>query len=103
MCRLFGLDIDGNPQLPYMGRLFAARDAALGWGTLTSDGDAQQRWVRGGLGCDVLDTVAGLRAARRREVSPYGGVAVTVAALTGAFLSALALRAQGDEPAVADS
>ena len=30
--RLFGLDPAANPQAPYLGRLFAVRDAALAFG-----------------------------------------------------------------------
>jgi len=36
--RLFGLDPAANPQAPYLGRLFAVRDAALAFGLSTSSG-----------------------------------------------------------------
>ena len=42
MGRLFGLDIDANPQAPYVARLFAVRDAVLGVGLVATDGDARR-------------------------------------------------------------
>src|SRR5881227_2204597 len=39
MGRLFGLDIDANPQAAYVGRLFAVRDAVLGVGLVATTGD----------------------------------------------------------------
>ena len=36
----------GNPQAPYLARLFGIRDLALGVGTLQSTGEAQEQWLR---------------------------------------------------------
>ncbi len=36
--RLFGLDVPGNPQAPYLARLFGARDAALAYGVQSTQG-----------------------------------------------------------------
>ena len=63
--RLFGLDAEENPQAPYLARLFGVRDAALGWGTLSTEGDTQRQWLLAGLACDVADAVAGLAGGQR--------------------------------------
>ena len=56
--RLFGLDPDGNPQASYLGRLFGARDVALGAGRAAQPAQAEGRLGRGRHG---------LRRGRRRR------------------------------------
>jgi hypothetical protein len=90
--RAFGLSTDANPQAPYLGRLFGARDVALAYGTLTSEGDAQNRWLVAGLGCDLADAAAGVAAWRAGYLSTLSSVLVTAAALNGVVLGAIALR-----------
>ena len=41
--RMFGLDPAGNPQAPYLGRLFGVRDVALALGTSSSSGSDRAR------------------------------------------------------------
>jgi hypothetical protein len=86
--RLFGLDPRGNPQAPYLSRLFGARDFALAAGVLGAQGDAQRQWLIAGLACDVADSLAGIAGGR-------GGYlpAVTTVLVTGTALSAVALGA----------
>lgn len=91
--RLFGLDIDANPQAVYVGRLFAVRDAVLGVGLITSDGDSRRNWWRLGVACDIADTLAGLIAWRRGELSDGAAALVTVAAVMAGSLGAAALAA----------
>jgi hypothetical protein len=90
--RLFGLDTEANPQGPYVGRLFGARDFALACGMLGSDGEAQDRWLRAGLGCDLADAAAGIAAWRGGYLSPLSSALVTAAALNGFVLGIVALR-----------
>jgi hypothetical protein len=97
--RLFGLDTDANPQAPYLGRLFGARDVALAAGMLTSAGEAQDRWLMAGLGCDVADAAAGIAAWRAGYLSTLSSVLVTAAALNGVVLGVVALRGGGDAAA----
>jgi hypothetical protein len=96
--KLFGLDSDANPQAPYLGRLFGARDVALAAGTLTTAGEAQDRWLVAGLGCDVADAAAGIAAWRAGYLSTLSSVLVTAAALNGVVLGLVALRG-GDRAA----
>jgi hypothetical protein len=84
--RLFGLDPEGNPQLPYVGRLFGARDVALGAGVLRSPRKNKDAWVTAGIACDVADAAAGVLAGARGQLP--GGAAALVTATAGAFAAA---------------
>jgi hypothetical protein len=90
--RLFGIDAAANPQLPYVARLFAARDIALAAGLQSSTGDALALWVRIGIACDAADAAAGLLAGRRGELSTFSTVLVTAPALAGIALGSAVLR-----------
>jgi hypothetical protein len=89
--KLFGLDVSGNPQAPYLARLFGIRDFALAWGAMNSEGEAQRRWLTAGLACDVADSAAGVAGASGRYLPPITAVLVTGTALSAAALGALAL------------
>ena len=90
--RLFGLDPDGNPQLPYLGRLFGVRELALAAGTLSTEGEARRRWLQLGVICDVADAAAALLARRRGYVGPVTTVLLTVPAVGAAALGVVALQ-----------
>jgi hypothetical protein len=81
--RMFGLDPDGNPQLPYVGRLFGARDVALGAGALRSSRKQKDAWLTAGLACDLADCAAGALAGARGQLPPAAAALVTATA--GAF------------------
>jgi hypothetical protein len=82
---------------PYLGRLFAARDAALAFGLSTSAGRERAQWLRIGIACDLADAAAGLLAGRRRELPARATILVTGTALGAAALGIVAL--QGEKPA----
>lgn len=90
--RLFGLDSAGNPQAPYLARLFGIRDLALGAGTLVTEGEARRSWLTSGLVCDVADTAAALLGRRAGYLSTPVTVLLTVPALSGVALGVIALR-----------
>ena len=94
--RLFGLDPEGNPQAPYLGRLFGVRDVALAFGLNSSSGAQRVQWLQIGIACDLADAAAGLLAGRRGELPARAAVLVTGTALLAATLGARAL--QGEEP-----
>lgn len=79
--RLFLLKVKSNPQLPYMTRLFAAREIALGAVTLTAPESARTSMVGMGMAVDGSDAVAGFAAAWPGAVSKPVGVILTGAAL----------------------
>jgi hypothetical protein len=89
--RLFGLDPVANPQAPYLGRLFGARDVALAVG-LTGSEEQRARWLRIGVACDLADAVAGVLAGRRGELPRHATVLVTATALGAAAMGIAALQ-----------
>jgi hypothetical protein len=97
---LFGLDPDGNPQLPYLGRLFGIRDVVLGAGVQVSSGAGRRLWLQLGLVCDAADAAAGIIAGRNGELSKISTVLVTAPALLAIGLGAAALQAGEPEPAL---
>lgn len=80
---LFRLDPRGNPQLPYMTRLFGGREMALGLATLLARGSGRRDLVVLGIAVDAVDAAASVLAARSGAVGRS----------TGALLSAPALAA----------
>lgn len=92
--KAFGMDVPGNPQAPYLARLFGARDIALACGVLGTEGDAQRQWLLAGLACDVADALAGIAGTRRGYLSKATGALVTGTALTAVLVSAGVLREQ---------
>jgi hypothetical protein len=92
--RLFGLDPAGNPQAPYLARLFGVRDAALAYGLSTSSGPQRARWLQVGIACDVADALAGVFAGRRGELPKRAAVLVTGTAVAAAAMGFAALQDQ---------
>jgi len=79
--RLFLLKVKSNPQLPYVMRLFAAREIAVGALSLTAPESARTQMVGLGMAVDGSDAIAGFAAARSGAVSKPVGVVLTGAAL----------------------
>jgi hypothetical protein len=96
--RLFGLDPKGNPQLPYVGRLFGVRDLALAYGLATSSGPQRTEWLRIGLACDLADAAAGVLGRRSGALPKLATVLVTGTALTAAGLGVAAMLSD-EQPA----
>jgi hypothetical protein len=86
--RLFMLKVTSNPQLPYVMRLFGAREIAVGAVTLTAPESARSSMVGMGMAVDGADAIAGFAAARSGAVSKPVGVV-----LAGAALAAVAAGA----------
>ena len=84
--RMFGLDPENNPQAPYLGRLFGARDVVLGTGVLRAPRKQKDTWLTAGLACDVADTAAGVMAGARGTLPLPAAALVTATA--GAFAAA---------------
>jgi hypothetical protein len=90
--KLFGLDAAANPQSPYLARLFGVRDFALGWGLVSTEGDAQRQWLMVGVACDLADAVAGAAGGRAGYLPKHTAVLVTATALVAVALGAEALK-----------
>jgi hypothetical protein len=89
--KALGLDATGNPQSPYLARLFGIRDIALGVGTLSTSGEAQRQWLTLGVVCDAADAAAGVFAGRGGYLPKVPTVLVTGVALVAAGLGLAAL------------
>jgi len=68
--RLFRLNSPANPQLPYMTRMFASREIALGAVTLASKGGTRTALTAVGIAVDSADAYAGFDAGATGIVSP---------------------------------
>jgi hypothetical protein len=89
--KAFGLDAAGNPQSPYLARLFGIRDIALGVGTLSTTGEARRQWLTLGVICDAADAAAGIFAGRGGYLPKVPTVLVTGVALAAAGMGLAAL------------
>jgi hypothetical protein len=92
--RLFGLDPANNPQSAYLGRLFGARDIALGVGALAASAESRRLWWQMGVACDVLDAAAGALAGRNGSIPKAAAVMVTLTAIGAAVMGVGALAVQ---------
>lgn len=79
--KLFRLDGPGNPQLPYMTRMFGSREIALGAATLVSKGAARKQLIALGIAVDGADAFAGLDAFRAGSVDKQTSIGLTVPAV----------------------
>jgi hypothetical protein len=75
----------------YLGRLAGSRQVALAAGTALSKGDAQRLWLRLGLACDVLDTLAAVIGGAKGVTTPRQAASEAAATLVEVALSTLAL------------
>lgn len=94
--KAFGLDPAGNPQLSFFGRLFGAREIALGAVTLFSRGALRRNLTVVGMAVDGADAATGIAELKAGTVpKPAGGLlAVVAAGAVGSGLVAL-LRNRG--------
>lgn len=84
----FQLDARANPQLPYMTRLFATREIALGALTLLAPGSARRNLTMVGIAVDAADAAAGYLGMASGQVSRKAGLGMIVPAL-GAVVAGL--------------
>ena len=85
--KVLGVDSGTAERMGWLGRMFGAREVALGAGLLAAQGtDAERGWVLGGALSDAADALAFAGAARRGVVRPLlgWGCAGTASAATGA-------------------
>lgn len=79
--KLFRLDQEANPQLPYLSRMFGSREIALGALTLGATGAARRNLILVGIAVDGADAVAGHLAGREGYVSKTTGTFLTLPAI----------------------
>lgn len=83
--KVFGLDPAANPQLGYFGRMFGAREVALGAITLASKGALRRNLTLVGMAVDAADAATGAAELRARTIPKSAG-----AMLVGVALGAVA-------------
>ncbi|WGX94205.1 DUF4267 domain-containing protein [Nocardioides sp. L-11A] len=92
--RVFGLDPAANPQLDYMGRMFGAREIALGAVTLVSRGPLRRNLTVVGIAVDGADLANGVIELGQRNVTKLAS-GMLVGAAAGAVGSGLLALARG--------
>lgn len=90
--RLFRLDPAANPQLPYMARLFGAREIALGAATLLARGTTRRNLVLAGIAVDAADAAAAYLAGESRAVDRTTMVALAAPAAAAVLAGVSGLR-----------
>ena len=91
--KLFGLDTRGNPQAPYLARLFGIRDIALAIGALQSAGESRRQWLQLGVLCDAADVGAAALGKRGGYLPAPTAIVVGGVAAAATALGATALQA----------
>ena len=92
--KVFGFDMPGNPQIPYLGRILGTRDVMLAWGLFANEGEVQQQWLKAGLASDCADTVAAIAGGVGGYLPKRTSLILTAAALAPMVRGAIALRGQ---------
>jgi len=89
--RLFRVDLERNQQLPYMMRLFASREIALGAMTLVAKGSARRKLIGLGMAVDGADAFASYDSVRTGAISQTTGVFLTGPAIGAVVAGAVGL------------
>ncbi|MDT4934000.1 MAG: peptide-methionine (R)-S-oxide reductase [Pseudonocardiales bacterium] len=84
--RLMGMDTATAGRVTWLARMTAARDAAVGAGTLAtvSRGRSGSGWLLAGAFCDAVDAAVLAAALRARKAGGFGAVAMVGAAAASA-------------------
>lgn len=87
-----GIDTGTARRMSWLTRMAAARDVALGAGTLLAlhSGRDAARWVAVGAAADVADMVILAGAVRQGRLGPVQGVGMAASAAGGAVAGAVA-------------
>ncbi|WP_435768704.1 hypothetical protein [Nocardioides sp. SYSU DS0651] len=89
--KTFGLDPAANPQLGYFGRMFGAREIALGAVTLMSKGALRRNLTMVGLAVDGADAASGALEMAAHRVPRSAGLMLMAGALGAVGAGAAAL------------
>lgn len=79
------------PQAAYLGRMFGAREVALGALTLMAKPEARTAVLLTGIAVDTSDAVAGALALRDKSVSTAAGAVLTGAAVAAVVTGVVSL------------
>ncbi len=87
--KLFGIDIENNPQGPYLARLFGSREIAIGSATLLARGTTRRNLVLAGIGVDLADAATGALGIQDKSVPKRTG-AMLIGPALGAVVAGIA-------------
>ncbi|MEO6471884.1 MAG: hypothetical protein ABIR57_08255 [Aeromicrobium sp.] len=90
--KVFGLDVSGNPQIPYLARILGTRDITLACGLSLTEGDARRQWLLAGFASDCADVVAALAGGVGGYLPKRTTAILTAAALAPMVRGAIALH-----------
>lgn len=99
--RLLNLDTTGNPQLPYVTRLFGSREVALGAATLFARGGTRRNLVLLGTLVDAADAGTGYLGIQDGTVQPKAAAPFIGVAIGAVLAGFLGLRTKKKVKAVA--
>lgn len=90
--RLLGLDSATAKRVTWLARMTAARDGALGAGTLAAaaSGRGARSWMLAGSFCDAADAAVLVAALRSGRLKGLAATAITAGAAAAAVLGAAA-------------
>jgi hypothetical protein len=90
--KMFGLDIENNPQGPYLARLFGSREIAIGTATLLARGTTRRNLVLAGIGVDAADAATGVLGIQDKSVPVRTGALLIVPAILAVLSGFAGLR-----------
>lgn len=90
--RLFRLDPVGNPQLPYLTRMFGSREVVLGAAALLTRGRTRQALVLAGVAVDLADAAAGHLAGAEKAVDRPTSILLAGSALAAVVAGIVGAR-----------
>jgi hypothetical protein len=97
--RLFLLDPEANPQLPYLGRMWGIRNLALAAGLAGARGPSRRRWSQINVLVDLVDAFASYDGWRRKELPTPTAAFVSSVALCAVGLGAASVAGETDPEA----
>ncbi len=100
--RVFGLDPVTNPQLSYFGRMFGAREIALGAVTLVARGSLRRNLTLVGIAVDGADAATGIIELTEGNV-PKWSAGMLIGAAGGAVGSGVLSLARRGTKAIAST
>lgn len=89
--RVFGLSPETNAHLPYMSRMFGAREIAVGALTLAASGEARRKLAAVGVAIDAADAANGVLELKSQRVPVRAGAMLAGVALGAVASGVLAL------------
>ena len=92
--KMFGLDIENNPQGPYLARLFGSREIAIGTATLLARGKTRRNLVLAGIGVDAADAATGVLGIQDKSVPMRTGAMLIVPAILAVLSGFAGLRSK---------